>query len=66
MNIGSKVAIKHLQNYSWDARYPCLAPGNKGRVVAEFVHPWRHEVILTVKLDCGEYLFFPDELEIVK
>jgi len=65
-HINEKVRIKDFPDYSYDEKFPSLAPGSVGRVI----DTWsknnfnRQETHIHVKFDCGNvFPFYLEELE---
>jgi len=63
MHKGQKVKIAKLDFNDHQERYPCLAVGSRGKIVDEWMHPWRHEKVYWVVMEDGEkYPFYFEEI----
>jgi len=63
----TKVRIANLPDYSYDEKYPALAPGSKGRVIDSWSRSSysRQEVHYHVRMDDGNvFPFYREELEV--
>lgn len=63
--INQRVKIKEVDGYTYDERFPCLAPNSEGRViqyldVSRYMH---REIQLLVRFNCGTFPMYKEELE---